>query len=79
MEECTEVLTILWLNLTVYVTARLRITMLIPRLLSEVDLVLYDLKAFEPYLHQRCTGVDNRLIILLLKMPNILHLLASLT
>jgi pyruvate formate lyase activating enzyme len=32
-------------------------------LLETVDLVLYDLKAFDSTIHSRCTGVDNRLIL----------------
>lgn len=32
-------------------------------LLSEIDLVLYDMKAFDPGLHKDCTGADNALIL----------------
>ena len=32
-------------------------------LLEEIDLVLYDIKAIDPGIHQRCTGTDNALIL----------------
>ena len=35
----------------------------IERLLDQVDLVLYDIKAFNSNIHKKCTGVDNEIII----------------
>ncbi len=32
-------------------------------IVQAVDLVLYDVKAFDPQIHQECTGVDNALIL----------------
>lgn len=32
-------------------------------LLSEIDLVLYDIKAMDSSIHKKCTGVDNALIL----------------
>jgi len=33
------------------------------RILSDVDLFLYDIKIMDPVLHERYTGIDNRLIL----------------
>jgi len=36
---------------------------ILERLLEQVDLVLYDIKAFNYDIHKKCTGVDNKLIL----------------
>jgi pyruvate formate lyase activating enzyme len=33
------------------------------KLLDEIDLVLYDIKAFNPNIHKKCTETDNKLIL----------------
>jgi pyruvate formate lyase activating enzyme len=42
------------------------------RIMADVDLFLYDVKAMDPVVHRRCTGRDNRQII-----DNLRHLAAS--
>ncbi len=44
-------------------TAGLLNRAILEKILKEVDLVLYDIKAFNSYIHKKLTGADNRLIL----------------